>query len=129
MADINWDVIPFDWMNDANTAPTTYMLKTQIKPGSVVLFHDTYSSTVDCVPVHPRAQEERLSPVTVSQLLDLRAAAATAAGITGPPINDSPTFRLLNPTLPNTRRRNRCRTSDHRHLVQNGPARQPNRPR
>ncbi|MCV7354726.1 polysaccharide deacetylase family protein [Mycolicibacterium fluoranthenivorans] len=49
LADINWDVIPFDWFNDANTAATRYMLMTQIKPNSVVLFHDTYSSTVDLV--------------------------------------------------------------------------------
>src|ERR1700754_151782 len=49
LADINWDVIPVDWINDANTAATTYMLKTQIKPASVVLMHDTYSSTVDVV--------------------------------------------------------------------------------
>ena len=33
MADINWDVIPFDWANDSNTAATRYMLMTQIKPG------------------------------------------------------------------------------------------------
>ena len=45
LADINWDVIPFDWANDADTAATRYMLMTQIKPDSVVLFHDTYSST------------------------------------------------------------------------------------
>src|ERR1700754_2134865 len=49
LADINWDVIPFDWINDANIAATRYMLMTQIKPGSVVLFQSTYSSTVDLV--------------------------------------------------------------------------------
>ncbi len=46
------------------------MLMTQIKPGSVVLFHDTYSSTVDLVyqfiPVL-KANGYRL--VTVSELL------------------------------------------------------------
>ena len=31
LADINWDVIPFDWANDANTGATRYMLMTQIK--------------------------------------------------------------------------------------------------
>jgi hypothetical protein len=35
LADINWDVIPFDWINDANTAASRYMLMTQIKPGTV----------------------------------------------------------------------------------------------
>src|ERR1700754_3527370 len=49
LADINWDVIPFDWANDANTQATRFMLMSQIKPNSVVLFHDTYSSTVDLV--------------------------------------------------------------------------------
>lgn len=49
LAEILWDVIPFDWVTDANTAATVYMLKIQIKPGSVVLLHDTYSSTVDVV--------------------------------------------------------------------------------
>src|SRR5246127_5389250 len=49
LADINWDVIPFDWANDSNTAATRYMLMTQIKPNSVVLFHATYSSPADLV--------------------------------------------------------------------------------
>ena len=44
LAEIHWDVVPFDWINDSNTAATTDMLKTQIAPGSVVLFHDTYSA-------------------------------------------------------------------------------------
>ena len=62
LADINWDVIPFDWANDANTQATRFMLMSQIKPNSVVLFHDTYSSTVDLVvPVHPGAPDQRLS--------------------------------------------------------------------
>src|SRR6476619_5461513 len=33
MAEILWDVIPFDWVNDANTAATIDVLKAQIKPG------------------------------------------------------------------------------------------------
>src|SRR5262249_15074466 len=70
LADINWDVIPFDWANDSNTAATRDLLMTQIKPNSVVLFHDTYSSTVDLVyqfiPVL-KANGYRL--VTVSRML------------------------------------------------------------
>jgi peptidoglycan/xylan/chitin deacetylase (PgdA/CDA1 family) len=66
LAEILWDVIPFDWINDANTAATVYMLKTQIKPGSVVLLHDTYSSTVDVVyqflPVNRPAFDAHLLP-------------------------------------------------------------------
>ncbi len=74
LADINWDVIPFDWFNDANTAATRYMLMTQIKPGSVVLFHDTYSSTVDLVyQFIPVLKANGYHLVTVSHLLGERA--------------------------------------------------------
>ena len=73
LADINWDVIPFDWANDANTAATRYMLMTQIKPNSVVLFHDTYSSTVDLVyQFIPVLKANGYHLVTVSQMLGPR---------------------------------------------------------
>jgi peptidoglycan/xylan/chitin deacetylase (PgdA/CDA1 family) len=90
LADINWDVIPFDWMNNSNTAATTYMLKTQITPNSVVLFHDTYSSTVDVVyQFLPVLQANGYRAVTVSQLLGPRAP-GTSYGRreNGPPAND-----------------------------------------
>ncbi|BCI86156.1 hypothetical protein NIIDMKKI_13620 [Mycobacterium kansasii] len=93
-AEILWDVIPFDWANDSNTAATRLLLMSQIKPGSVVLFHDTYSSTVDLVyqfiPVL-KANGYRL--VTVSELLGPRAGAATAAGRTGHPSTNCTTSR------------------------------------
>lgn len=87
LAGILWDVIPFDWINDSDTAATRYMLMTQIRPGSVVLFHDTYSSTVDLVyqflPVL-KANGYRL--VTVSQLLGRRAPGSVYGGReNGPP--------------------------------------------
>ena len=90
LADINWDVIPFDWANDANTAATRSLLMTQIKPNSVVLFHDTYSSTVDLVaqfiPVL-RANDYHL--VTVSQMLGPRAPGSTyGSRENGPVVND-----------------------------------------
>jgi hypothetical protein len=57
------------------------MLMTQIKPGSVVLFHDTYSSTVALVyqfiPVL-KANGYRL--VTVSQMLGPRAPGSSYSG-------------------------------------------------
>jgi peptidoglycan/xylan/chitin deacetylase (PgdA/CDA1 family) len=105
LAEINWDVIPFDWINDSNTAATTYMLKTQVKPGSVVLFHDTYSSTVDVVyqfiPVL-KANGYRL--VTVSQLLGGRAPGSSyGSRENGPPVNDITDIPPAEiPTLPNT---------------------------
>jgi peptidoglycan/xylan/chitin deacetylase (PgdA/CDA1 family) len=105
LAEILWDVIPYDWINDSNTAATRYMLMTQIKPGSVVLFHDTYSSTVDLVyqfiPVL-KANDYRL--VTVSQLLGPRApGSGYGSRENGPPANDLhdiPASQI--PTLPNT---------------------------
>jgi peptidoglycan/xylan/chitin deacetylase (PgdA/CDA1 family) len=105
LAEILWDVIPFDWANDSNTAATRYMLMTYIKPGSVVLFHDTYSSTVDLVyqfiPVL-KANGYRL--VTVSELLGARAPGSSyGSRDNGPPANelhDIPAGDI--PTLPNT---------------------------
>jgi peptidoglycan/xylan/chitin deacetylase (PgdA/CDA1 family) len=105
LAEILWDVIPFDWANDSNTAATRYMLMTQIKPGSVVLFHDTYSSTVDLVyqfiPVL-KANGYRL--VTVSELLGPRAPGSSyGSRDNGPPVNelhDIPAAEI--PPLPNT---------------------------
>jgi peptidoglycan/xylan/chitin deacetylase (PgdA/CDA1 family) len=73
LADINWDVIPFDWANDGNTAATRYMLMAQIKPNSVVLFHDTYSSTVDLIyQFIPVLKANGYRMVTVSQMLGQR---------------------------------------------------------
>jgi peptidoglycan/xylan/chitin deacetylase (PgdA/CDA1 family) len=105
MADINWDVVPFDWINDSNTAATAYMLKTQIKPGSVVLFHDTYSSTVDVVyQFIPVLKANGYHLVTVSQLLGPREPGSTyGSRDNGPPANaitDIPPAEI--PTLPNT---------------------------
>ena len=105
MADINWDVIPFDWMNDANTAATTYMLKTQIKRGSVVLFHDTYSSTVDVVyQFIPVLKRNGYHLVTVSQLLGPREPGSSyGSRDNGPPVNDITDIPAAEiPTLPNT---------------------------
>lgn len=90
LAEILWDVIPFDWANDSNTAATRQVLMAQIKPGSVVLFHDTYSSTVDLVyqfiPVL-KANGYRL--VTVSELLGPRAPGSSyGSRDNGPPVNE-----------------------------------------
>jgi peptidoglycan/xylan/chitin deacetylase (PgdA/CDA1 family) len=105
LADINWDVIPFDWINDANTAATRYMLMTQIKPGSVVLLHDTYSSTVDLVDQFlPVLKANGYHLVTVSHLVGTRAPGTSyGSRVNGPPANDLtdiPTARI--PALPAT---------------------------
>ncbi|MBS9534678.1 polysaccharide deacetylase family protein [Mycobacterium sp. M1] len=105
LAAILWDVIPFDWINDSDTAATRYMLMTQIKPGSVVLFHDTYSSTVDLVyQFLPVLKANGYHLVTVSRLLGERAPGSVYGGReNGPPVNelhDIPASRI--PELPVT---------------------------
>jgi peptidoglycan/xylan/chitin deacetylase (PgdA/CDA1 family) len=90
LADINWDVIPFDWANDANTEATRQILMTQIKPGSVVLLHDTYSSTVDiAMQFIPVLKANGYHLVTVSQLLGPRDPGSLyGSRENGPPAND-----------------------------------------
>ncbi len=89
LAGVLWDVIPFDWINDSNIAATRYMLMTQIKPGSVVLLHDSYSSTVDLVEQFiPVLKANGYHLVTVSQLLGDRAPGSVYGGRdNGPPVN------------------------------------------
>ena len=105
LADINWDVIPFDWANDSNTAATRYMLMSQIKPGVVVLFHDTYSSTVDLVEQFiPVLKANGYHLVTVTQMLGPRAPGSTyGSRDNGPPVNDLMDIPAAEiPTLPAT---------------------------
>ncbi len=105
LAGILWDVIPFDWINDSNTAATRYMLMTQMKPGSVVLFHDTYSSTVDLVEQFiPVLKANDYHLVTVSQMLGPRAPGSVYGGRdNGPPVNEMHDIPAVDiPTLPAT---------------------------
>jgi peptidoglycan/xylan/chitin deacetylase (PgdA/CDA1 family) len=104
-AAILWDVIPFDWINDSNTAASRLLLMTQIKPGSVVLMHDTYSSTVDLVEQFiPVLKANDYHLVTVSHLLGPRAPGSVyGSRENGPPANalhDIPASEI--PSLPNT---------------------------
>jgi peptidoglycan/xylan/chitin deacetylase (PgdA/CDA1 family) len=105
LAGILWDVIPYDWINDSNTAATRDVLMTQIRPGSVVLLHDTYSSTVDLVEQFiPVLKANGYHLVTVSRLLGPRAPGSVYGGRdNGPPANDLhdiPADEI--PTLPAT---------------------------
>lgn len=90
LADINWDVIPFDWANDANLNASRQILMSQIKPGSVVLLHDTYSSTVDLTyQFIPVLKANGYHLVTVSKLLGPRAPGSLyGSRENGPPAND-----------------------------------------
>lgn len=104
-AEILWDVIPYDWINDSNTAATRQVLMTQIKPGSVVLFHDTYSSTVDLVyQFIPVLTANGYRLVTVSQMLGPRTPGSSYGGRENGPaanvLHDIPAGEI--PTLPNT---------------------------
>jgi peptidoglycan/xylan/chitin deacetylase (PgdA/CDA1 family) len=105
LAEILWDVIPFDWINDSDISATVYMLKTQIKPGSVVLLHDTYSSAVDVVyQFLPVLIANGYHMVTVSHLLGHREPGTSyGSRENGPPVNairDIPAGEI--PTLPST---------------------------
>jgi peptidoglycan/xylan/chitin deacetylase (PgdA/CDA1 family) len=105
LAAILWDVIPFDWINDANIAASRSLLMSQIKPGSVVLLHDTYSSTVDLVyQFIPVLKANNYHLVTVSELLGERAPGSVyGSRENGPPANDLhdiPAAQI--PSLPNT---------------------------
>lgn len=105
LADINWDVIPFDWANDSNLAATRDLLMSQIRPNSVVLLHDTYSSTVDLVyQFIPVLKANGYHLVTVSQMLGPRAPGSLyGSRENGPPANDLvdvPADQI--PPLPNT---------------------------
>ena len=105
LAGILWDVIPYDWINDSNTAASRYLLMTQIKPGSVVLLHDTYSSTVDLVyQFIPVLKANDYHLVTVSQLLGQRAPGSVyGSRENGPPANDLHDIPAAEiPSLPNT---------------------------
>ncbi len=90
LAAINWDVIPFDWVNDSNLAASRALLMSQIRPNSVVLLHDTFSSTVDLVAQFiPILKANGYHLVTVSQLLGPRTPGSLYGGReNGPPVND-----------------------------------------
>jgi peptidoglycan/xylan/chitin deacetylase (PgdA/CDA1 family) len=105
LAGILWDVIPYDWINDSNTAASRLLLMTQIKPGSVVLLHDTYSSTVDIVEQFiPVLKANDYHFVTVTQLLGQRAPGSVyGSRENGPPANDLHEIPAAEiPSLPNT---------------------------
>lgn len=90
LAAVNWDVIPFDWQNDANIAATRAVLMSQVEPNSVVLLHDTFSSTVDLMAQFiPVLKANGYHLVTVSQMLGPRAPGSLYGGReNGPPIHD-----------------------------------------
>ncbi|AQA06484.1 polysaccharide deacetylase [Mycobacterium sp. MS1601] len=87
MAAINWDVVPYDWINDTDIAASRAILMEQIRPGSVVLLHDTFASTVDLVAQFlPVLRANGYHLVTVSDLLGPRVPGSNYGGRdNGPP--------------------------------------------
>ncbi|OAN41584.1 polysaccharide deacetylase family protein [Mycolicibacterium iranicum] len=71
LAVINWDVNTLDYKNDF--AATRDLLRTQVRPNSVVLLHDTLAPTVDLMAgLVPELTADGYHLVTVSQMLGPR---------------------------------------------------------
>lgn len=89
MAAINWDVVPYDWIHDTDLAASRALLMAHIRPGSVVLLHDTFASTVDLVQqMLPVLRANGYHPVTVSRLLGPRPPGSSYGGRdNGPAVN------------------------------------------
>ena len=89
MAAINWDVVPYDWINDTDMAASRTLLMEQVRPGAVVLLHDTFASTVDLVAQFlPVLRANGYHLVTVSDLLGARAPGSSYGGRdNGPAVN------------------------------------------
>ncbi|WNG90423.1 polysaccharide deacetylase family protein [Mycobacterium sp. ITM-2016-00317] len=95
LAVINWDVVPLDWQHDADTAATRAILMSHVRPGSVVLLHDTFASTVDLMAEFiPVLSANGYHLVTVSQLLGPR----TPGSLYGGRDNGPPAYALAEPT-------------------------------
>lgn len=90
LAGILWDVIGYDWINDADTAATREVLVDQVRPGSVVLLHDTVAPMVDLMAEFvPMLKANGYHLVTVTQLLGPRAPGSVYGGReNGAPAND-----------------------------------------
>ncbi|MGP4056809.1 polysaccharide deacetylase family protein [Mycobacterium sp. 4D054] len=90
LAAVNWDVVPHDWQHAADTAATRRLLMSHIRPGSVVLLHDTFASTVELMAEFlPVLTANGYHLVTVSQLLGPRAPGSLYGGrANGPPAFD-----------------------------------------
>lgn len=90
LAAINWDVVPYDWLHDTDTAASRAVLMAHLRPGSVVLLHDTFASTVDLVEEFlPVLRANGYHPVTVSRLLGPRQPGSVYGGRdNGPPVHD-----------------------------------------
>ncbi|MGU3497527.1 polysaccharide deacetylase family protein [Mycobacterium sp. C31M] len=89
MAVVNWDVVPYDWIHDTDTEASRDLLMAHVQPGSVVLLHDIFASTVDLVAEFiPVLKANGYHLVTAGHLLGERAPGSLYGGVeNGPPVN------------------------------------------
>ncbi|MEH3129970.1 MAG: polysaccharide deacetylase family protein [Mycolicibacterium neoaurum] len=89
LAVVNWDVVPYDWIHDRDIAASRELLMRQVQPGSVVLLHDIFDSTVDLVEQFlPVLRANGYHVVTVGELLGPRAPGSLYGGVdNGPAVN------------------------------------------
>ena len=69
---IQWDVDPEDWKEGQTPDAVVNNIMQNVKPGSIVLLHDTHTSTAEAVEtVIPKLLEQGYQLVTVSELFAL----------------------------------------------------------
>lgn len=69
---IQWDVDPEDWKGGQTPDAVVDNIMQNVKPGSIVLLHDTHSSTAEAVETMvPKLLEQGYQLVTVSELFEL----------------------------------------------------------
>ncbi|MGW0159170.1 polysaccharide deacetylase family protein [Mycobacterium sp. NPDC003323] len=74
LAVLNWDVVPYDWIHDPDIEASRQLLMAHTAPGSVVLLHDIFASTVDLVEQFiPVLKANGYHLVTAGELLGDRA--------------------------------------------------------
>ena len=70
MALINWNIDPRDWASK-NPAKITNQVVSKVRPGSIVLLHDVYKTTVSAVPgIIAQLSDKGYTFVTVTELLN-----------------------------------------------------------
>ena len=89
LAVINWDVVPYDWIHTPDIEVSRDILMAQIRPGSVVLLHDIFASTVDLVEQFlPVLRANGYQVVSVGELLGPRAPGSLYGGLHNGPAAD-----------------------------------------
>lgn len=90
LAVVNWDVVPYDWLHAPDTAASRALLMAHVEPGSVVLLHDIFASTVDLVEEFiPVLRANGYHLVTAGHLLGARTPGSLYGGVdNGPAVHE-----------------------------------------